>query len=317
MNEVLLDRPGMLVTKTDRHTVIKKARDAISRRGIHNSWRLLQAMSGTGYAPEPIRLEDDEIEFEFIDAQTEPLEGELLRENAIRCIFELRRRHICHLDAGGSNVIFRNNAPVLIDWDQSCFSWEKKPQKIPPVDTVMLYSVIKWHIDIYHVLERYRWVQRATMPWWGWGTLLDIGTYRGDFCALAQSDFLQSHGIDIDSFDTGGIQKAIERWGPYGCTFEKRDVLDVDTFDYNIVLFFSTFHHLVKQHGLSCGLDLLRKLVKDCDLLLFETEVYFEGMEDIPSNAALGELLSTFGAVSELGRHTGPLGQERVVWSVQ
>lgn len=280
--ELLNERPGMRTIKTDHNTVIKQASDELALDGIKNAWRFLKALEGTKWAPKPIALRKDELEMEYVEEDPEPKDvrkfQEEFRINSVELIFELRKRAIRHGDLSRGNFRIRNSTPVLIDWDQSNFLWEDAPQERPFSDAYHIYEILPYLFpDTNRIMRRWLAVRKYLKDYKGWGKILDLGTFQGDFVALAWSDNFPATGVDNGMFNADGIKVAKSRWEQYGCRFIDADIVNMTSFKSDFTLLFSTWSYIVDQYGKDKAIQTLRHIIDDCQILFFENQTYGDG----------------------------------------
>lgn len=121
----------------DGGVVSKIAKTDKGREGLKNAWRFLKELSDTGFAPRPILLAYDCLKMEYIESEKITDISQAARM-ALVLIGTLQQRGIQHGDVEGCNIRFRDNSPVLLDWDEAVFVNEGKEPKRPEPDAYWL-----------------------------------------------------------------------------------------------------------------------------------------------------------------------------------
>lgn len=306
-------------------------------KGLHQEARMLRALSGTGFAPELIEERDNAILIEDLgesEDTTDPME---FRFNASRLLLALREKRIRHGDLTDKNVIIKNNKPIAIDFAQSTFFDEPVSSSYaqrPEPDSVWLWRIVIGRPEKQSERDPSRAIRRwlAIMRGLECGiwkppagsykdkTLLDLGCFQGEFCAMAAAEGMKAHGVDYGGFRSGedSIAIANERWGKW-CTFEKNDIMDVKDFGYDAVLLLSTWPYIVHKYGRTEAQALLERIVYQCGHLIFETQLYGDGPgpEFLKTDEDVQQMLSMYGKVEKLVSILLPdRGTTRTVWKV-
>jgi hypothetical protein len=278
--ELLKERVGMQIYR-DGDTVVKIATDGANQEALHNSWRFLKLLEPVPYAPKPISLTGDTLRMGFIEADTEPSlpDIEEIRMNAVKFMYHLRKVNAIHGDLTHVNFIIRNNIPVGIDWDQAIFSWEPKPQKRPNPDVHHLYTALTHlELDPSRVLRRWLNIRAWAIPYYlGWGTLVDLGTHRGDFCGLAAAEGMFATGFDNEQIRPC-IEDARKYWAGFSCEFRKNQIEDISgDIRANVILLLSTWPYIVRDKSLEIAERVLRDCITNSDVFVFETQLRGDG----------------------------------------
>jgi SAM-dependent methyltransferase len=320
-----------------------------NKKAIANEARMLKRLAGTGIAPELIEEHEDYIVEEYIEAA--PCEdGEQFRRNIARLLWTLRCLEIHHGDMVRQNMVVRTNSvPIALDWHGAHFFNEPcLPTRIVPD----IHLLLPWaatvpsemHLapDYPRVIRRWHAVCGSlyTAPSGGLignihqgltdRTLLDLGCFQGDFCALAAAEGMHATGVDGGGFRTGedSIQIARALWaGQSGrMAFKKMDIMDVDDFRYDAVLLFSTWPYIVQTHGRAAALDLLKRIMQQLSRkrpnpgkLFFETQLYGDGPgpDFLRTEDDIQAMLATVGTPKALVRtHVTNRPAHRTVWEV-
>lgn len=275
--EILKDREGMVVYR-EGNVVIKAAKDEVNALALSNAYRFHKTLNGFPFMPALVSYVPGQLSYEFVeeDAVTDT---ELARRNVARMLHILRQRHVIHGDMTAPNLFFRNNQPVVIDWDQAIFTHEPKPQKRPKSDAVHVWpAVVAKAGDPSRVIRR--WL--ACLPYLeyyiGWGSFLDLGTHMGDFVALAAAQGFQGRGVDGEHIRPC-IQEATALWSHYGCDFVKYDIVEYleTSISYDVIMLFSTWPYIVQQRGEQIAREVLKRCIELSSIFLFEVQLLGDG----------------------------------------
>lgn len=328
---ILRKRKGMLVQKTEDGLLLKKSFNVKEAEWLKNSWRFLQAMKHTGFAPYPRGIEIPKnapehvhVRMDFIEANPITDKMTALRQG-LHLLLTLRMKEIVHGDLTDVNVIWSNNIPVAIDWDQSNFAiCEARPQKRPKDDATHFYPVIlKRAGDPSRLLRRWMAVREHIKYYRGWGTFLDIGTHKGETVAMAKIDGFIPYGIDNETIRPC-IDIANEWWGRYGCHFTVWDALNFAALGnkrYNVISMLSTWPYIYNKNNID-GIDILKECVERSDIFVFETQLCGDGPgpEFLKTKDDVIQLLKGQGAKSVEEAITIPVDgrdAERTTWIVK
>jgi len=334
---------GMEVYRLPGGIIEKVALDAHNRRALQNDIRFLDEMAGSGMTPTPrvgvVREHEGKAyAFQSNDlgrSDHHPLDGELFRRNMIRLLWELRSRNVRHGDMTSSNIILKRDWPYLIDFQEAHFIGEPAPQKQPWSDSGLCFRTIaEWPADgqeagdTPRVARRWRAVLRdlgahtdLALPLKG-KTFCDLGCFQGDFVAAAACEGMRASGIDTGGFHTGENSIAIARelWSYMPVKFDQANIMDLDTFNFDVVLLFSTFAYMVRDYGRAAAEAKLMEIAQDCGILYFETQLAGDGPGPawLPSDEAVQSWLNGLGCeaapivtIPVVGRRAS-----RTVWRV-
>ena len=153
---------------------------------------------------------------------TEPVtDWVAFRRDCMRNLYEMRKRSIRHGDYNGNNFVVRGNRQYVIDWQEAHFLDEPPPQVSPISDSFHLcMSLWRWMgpsevSDSYYFARRWAAILHdlgasgaAAMPLKD-KTLLDLGCFQGDFCAMAAIEGMKAIGVDTGGFRSGEDSLAI------------------------------------------------------------------------------------------------------------
>lgn len=250
-----------------------------------------------------------------------PTDGEALRRNMVWMLAWLRWRGVRHGDLTGPNVILHNNRPALVDWQEGHFLTEPAPQKSPHSDSYFVCRYLSGtagpdgHADTPRIARRWLAVLDSLgctmvdpcLPMKD-KTFLDIGCFQGDFVALAASEGMLALGIDPGGFRSGenAIEIGRDLWRgfpPIGIVkMEQGDVFDFIQFDNDVVMMFSTWPYLVQQKGRAEATALLARIIKECGVFFFETQLYGDGPgpDFHRTDEDVGNMLAQWGSVEKL-----------------
>lgn len=319
---ILRDREGMLVYRLG-DSVVKEARDEENTEALANSYRFFRALEDTPYIPELLGYEIGKLTYRY-EEDVPVTDTEAARRNIIRMLHVFRQRHIIHGDLTRPNLLFhKGNSPVALDWDQSIFTHEPKPQKRPKSDAAHVWpAVVEKAGDPSRVIQR--WI--ACMPhlekYFGWGNLLDLGTHMGDFPAIASAQGLKGEGVD-DEYIRPCIQESRDMWGRYGCIFYKEDIVSYlqqpDIYS-EIIMMFSTWPYIVQQQGKEVADQVLQRCVDSSSVFLFETQYAGDGPgpDFLKNDEDAVDYLSKYGETTKVITLPVP-GREssRTVWKIE
>lgn len=265
----------------------------INYKGLHNQAEKLKLLTGCGYTPKllfetkNLTVQEDLGESQNISKWT-PEDWQDFRRNCVKVLYDLRKRNLRHGDLNGNNIIIKDKKPYLIDWQESHFIEEQPPQTNPLSDSYfMLKDIINWignpdKSDPYRICRRWlailedlRGVFDCSLPLKG-KTLLDIGCFQGDFCAMAACEGINSVGVDVGTFrhEEDSILIGNELWKEFDMVLlQKYDIIEQIHFNFDIVLFMDTFPYLVREYGKENAISLLDRMVRESRRVYFETQM--------------------------------------------
>lgn len=264
---------------------------------LMNESQCLEAMDGSGFTPMLIGVGLDYIDQEDMGDTETHSDPEAWRRNCIKMLACIRGRGLRHGDLIGSNIITRGNNPYAIDWQEGHLLTEPAPQKQPWSDSALLMRHIAGtygpdrQLDTPRVARRWLTVLGALgasltfkLPLKG-KTFLDLGCFQGDFVALAAAEGMIATGIDQGGFRSGEDSIEIGRtlWAdfPFGEIWLSRANIILDNpkqwAGYDIVMMFSTWPYIVKDHGWDRACEVLRDIVNNNEVLFFETQLAGDG----------------------------------------
>jgi len=314
-----------------------------NKKAIANEARILRILAGSGIAPELIEQHDDYIVETYIKA--EPVEdGEQFRRNIARLLWTLRHYEIHHDDLTHQNMfVCANSTPVAVDFHEAHLYDEPCPPKHRSPD---FFYLLKWAATVASEAHPTPDTPRIIRRWFSVcgslrdgnsdphrgledKTLLDLGCFQGDFCALAAAEGMHTTGVDGGGFRTGedSVQIAHALWdGMHGkMTWRKTDIMDVTDFNYDAVLLFSTWPYIVQTHGKKAALELLSRIMQQLSRrrqggkLFFETQLYGDGPgpDFLQTEEDVQAMLAQVGTPKELVRvHVAGRPAHRTVWEV-
>jgi SAM-dependent methyltransferase len=113
-------------------------------------------------------------------------------------------------------------------------------------------------------------------------SFLDLGCFQGDFCALAAAEGMHAFGVDQGGFRTGenSIEIARQLWDgfPFGeLTLTQHNITEWPSYVADVVMMFSTWSYIVKDHGLARAEEVLAKVIAEAGVLFFENQLYGDG----------------------------------------
>lgn len=333
-------KPGLLVFRSERG-IIKRAYGPADLIGLHNEAAMLQRMEGTGFAPKLYEEGGDYIIQEDLGVQAEMQkvdDGELLRRNSARFLMKLRELRIRHGDLTGANVFIINDRPVFVDWQQSCLFDSPDPyEKRSLSDSYFFWRTMQSYPSKLHPTPDTPRVIRRWMAclgaMGGFGksasrpegnvigkTLLDLGCFQGDFCALAAAEGMIPMGVDQGGFRTGEDSIAIARELWPELLFQKGNIIDWKGFQYDAVLLFSTWAYIYNDYGQAIAYALFEEIMSQCGSLFFETQLAGDGPgpKFLVTDDDVGNMLGQFGTPNPIGTfHVAGRPANRTVWQVK
>jgi predicted Ser/Thr protein kinase len=299
----------------------------VNLQGLMNEARMLRLMEGTGFAPRLYAVGDDWILQEDVGEtlqqgadtnRTIVIDSERFRRNCARLLLALRDREIRHGDITAPNIaIGRNDQPIALDWQESHLFHEPRKSKHFSSDSFLLWrTASSAPSQIYPTPDTPRIIRRWSLVRDDLGggsgtdnlkgkTLLDLGCFMGDFCGMAIADGMRAIGVDRGGFNTDvpdSITEARKLWDSRA-QFLKGDILDLDSYEADAVLLFSTWSYIIQEYGQERADDLLGLIVAEASVLYFEMQLYGDGPgpawatcdDDVHNH------LSRFGKVVALG----------------
>lgn len=333
------------ITKQAIHVENPPGRDAHEANvaALMNEARLLCHLSGTGVAPDLYSQGDDWILQEDLGITEAPTDMELHRRRCVWMVAKIRSMGVRHGDLTAPNIIVRDNTPRAIDWQEGHLLIEEAPQKSPRSDGYFLGRYLAGtpgpdgNCDTPRVGRRWLAVldalgvadmparPSATLPLQD-HTFMDVGCFQGDFVALAATEGMVAWGMDPGGFRSGEDAIAIgqDLWKdfPFGeISLVHGDALRPDRrFQYDVVMMFSAWPYMVQQAGREEATALLGRIIRDCGVFFFETQLAGDGPgpEFLATDGDVEAMLERFGTVDHLTRIpvTGRPAA-RSVWRVQ
>ena len=330
---------GLDVIRT-KCCVLKQASLPKDITGIRNEAEKLRALHGTGIAPEFLGEGEDYIAEQDLGDSQPIKDGEVLRQNAARALWTLRQHRIAHGDLGyHKNMVFKDDRPIFLDWAESWYYGEPSPDSRKGADSSMLWRTISFmtaemhpHPDTPRIIRRWCAVAGAlgangqsNLLLEG-KTLLDLGCFQGDFCAMAAADGMGAHGVDNGGFRSGenSIELGRRLWAAMiskaHIALFQSDILDWRNFAYDAVLLFSTWAYVYRDYGEERALQLLEDIMAQCRVLFFETQLAGDGPGPafLKTHEHVGAMLGRFGKAEEIARFPVSLNPSAVrsIWKV-
>lgn len=347
MTDLIGGHEGMDVSR-EGGIIVKRGRDVVNTsygypieniQGLRNEARFLGVMQGSGFTPKPIDFSvvgGTAILTQEDLGDPQPMQdGEKFRHNCTRLLWTLRQRNVRHGDLTGANIIIREDWPWVIDWQEAHHIGEPAPQKQPHPDSWLLWRTVKGtadpegHYDVPRIARRWMSVLHSLgamddlgLPFKG-KTLMDLGCFQGDFCAMAACEGMKAIGIDQGGFRTNenSISIAQERWAFMDeLRFYQMNITEVGKFDAEVVLLFSTWSYIVQDFNRRTAENLLGKIISECGVLFFENQLWGDGPGPnfFINDGDIQQLLESYGRPVEK-LETIPVGgrpASRTVWRV-
>jgi SAM-dependent methyltransferase len=260
---------------------------------LHNEAAMLDAMTDSGYTPDLLDINEGVVWQSDVGVHEAPQDMEAWRRNCVRMLATIRAHGLRHGDLRGTNVITRADWPWAIDWQEGHRIGDVAPQKSPYTDSNLLMQHIEGtagpngQLDTPRVARRWRCVldslgatTNLTLPLKD-KLFLDLGCFQGDFVALAAAEGMLATGVDRGGFRSGenSIEIAQRLWAdfPFGeIGFVQDDVLSM-TYNWDVVVMFSTWPYVVHDYGRRQADDLLRAIIRQASVFFFETQLAGDG----------------------------------------
>lgn len=293
-------------------------------KALMNEARMLERLAGSGIAPALIERGADWIIEEDLGLSEPPQDMELLRRRMVRMVATMRQYGVRHGDLTGPNVILRRDQPQAIDWQEGHVLGEMPPQKSPATDSDFLCRYLigthgpDGNADTPRVARRWLAVLGSlggtrlaknpvsNLPLKG-KTFMDLGCFQGDFVALAATEGMRAYGLDPGGFRTGedAIRIGRQLWDgfPFGTvTLIEGDAMKEVRFTYDVVMMFSTWPYIVQDYGTIAAEALLRRIIEDCGVLFFETQLHGDGPgpDFLKTDEDVEAMLARYGDVKHL-----------------
>jgi hypothetical protein len=321
--------------------VWKVTADEYNEAALRNEADMLQRMGRNGHAPELLEIYSgddparDPIRYAILQSDagvTDPIiDGEKFRREMIRLVGAVRARELRHGDLTAPNLVFHNDRPVLLDWQESHPLGEKGPQKQPWTDSFMAMRVVAGTADTAGQMDTprvaRRWmavltelgatIHRGGLPLAG-QTFMDFGCFMGDFAALAEIEGMESFGVDAGGFRTGenSIEIGQEIWRdllPHEPRLTQFDIFEwvAETIvnlgdfvepEWDVSMMFSTFPYLVQQRGWTRAEALIGEIIALSGAFFFECQLAGDGPgpPEFHDDDAIAEWLGQWGTVKAL-----------------
>jgi tRNA A-37 threonylcarbamoyl transferase component Bud32 len=261
---ILRERTDVL-TYRENDTVVKVGKTDRGLREIRNSVRFLRALQGTPFVPDLLSVQVDRVITAFVES-TPINDSRQTLVNSARMLLTLKEKSIIHGDLTEYGFILYHDVPILIDFDESRFSWELSPVKRAGPDSEWFYPALLTHMPHDRVLQRWIAIDVDARHLRGYGTLVDIGTCDGIFVGLALSSGYHARGIDNGYFNECDLVAARKRWNTI--------FMDMDAIKFggsaDIILLLSVFTYIEQQHGLNAATALLKRCVERSGVVYFE-----------------------------------------------
>lgn len=317
------------ITKQALHVKNNRGHDVYRAnvKALMNEARLLRHLANSGIAPRLYECGDDWILQEDLGVSEKPQDMEANRRHLVRMVATMRQYGVRHGDLTGPNVIVHQDVPRAIDWQEGHLLGEVPPQKSPSTDSDFMGRYLAGtpgpdgNCDTPRVGRRWLAVLGSlggtllkknpvtNLPLMG-KTFMDLGCFQGDFVAMAATEGMGAWGLDPGGFRSGEDAIAIgqELWKdfPFGeVSLVHGDALRPDRrFQYDVVMMFSTWPYLVQQVGRGEAEALLGRILQDCGVLFFETQLWGDGPgpDFLKTDADVEAMLERFGTVDHLIR---------------
>ena len=261
---------------------------------LHNEAAMLDAMTDSGHTPDLLDIDEGVVWQSDVGVMESGHDMEAWRRNCVRMLATIRSRGLRHGDLRGTNVITRDDWPWVIDWQESHRIGDVPPQKSPYSDSNLLMQHIEGtpgpdgQFDTPRVARRWRAVldslgasTNLTLPLKD-KTFLDLGCFQGDFVALAAAEGMLAWGIDSGGFRTGenSIEIGEDLWRdfPFGeIKLMRSDIPVIRHYEADVVMMFSTWPYIVKDHGYHKAVNVLVRIIDNADVFFFETQLWGDG----------------------------------------
>ena len=317
-----------ITVERDEGAIIKTAHTEAGMDELTNEARFLTVLASTPFVPQlsgaamwegkrSITLED------VGDGQPVQNETAFLRA-CIMLLCEFRIHGVRHGDLTAKNIIVRGDCPVALDFGESRFADEDRPDKRPKPDAYYFWRAVNEKHSGMRIVDR--WIAvRAALGGdedGAWGCLtgrnvLDLGCYTGETTAMAAAEGAAAVGVDRQAEI---VMRAREAWHPFGCQFLQADLVGYEPEAADIVFLFSTWAYIVQDHGREAAEEMLARLVARSQVLFFETQLRGDGPgpDFLESNTDVAAMLNRLGKIEALTT-TPVAGRDayRTVWSVR
>ena len=307
-----------VTTRRVGDVVVKQANTLQGEAEITNAVRFFLALEDTAYVPKLIGHSATELRYVYAEAA--PVTDETIaRRNAIHALLKLKQRSIIHGDLTAYNFVFVDNVPKIFDWGEARFAWETTVKRAG-MDADWFYPALELP-DTARIWRRWKAIREYSVPFRGYGKLLDLGTLYGDFVALATSEGLRARGYDRGAFDTDCIRTASNMWQQYGCEFNEADITQLadGALRSDITLLFSVWTYVINQYGKPAAEEFLARVIDNCEILFFENHIAGDGFAaDFLTEDYLEDTLKSMASCVEPLVRIPVAGRdaERIVWKV-
>jgi RIO-like serine/threonine protein kinase len=107
-----------------------------------NEWYALRLLKDTGFVPQAEKVDISTLRIEYVENEpiADPVE---FHNNCWIALETLKKHEIRHGDLTRYAVLVRNNAPVIIDWAESRYRYDPRPDKRRGGDAWWLAKTIK------------------------------------------------------------------------------------------------------------------------------------------------------------------------------
>lgn len=308
----------------------------LNETALHNEAMMLDAMSGSGFTPDFLDIEDGRLIEQDVGQTMTPKYPELWRHALLTMLATIRARGLRHGDLKGNNIITRFDWPWAVDWQEGHYLGDVAPQERPWSDSHLLMQHIEGTqdetglADIPRVARRWRTVLGSlgavsdlSLPLKG-KTFIDYGCFQGDFVALAAAEGMLAVGVDTGRFRSGEDSIAIGRdvWHkfPFGAIqLVHGDIIEPSAGRFDVAMMFSTWPYLAHDYGMKRAIAILEHIIDGSDVFFFETQLAGDGPGQIKDDEAVRSMFLSLGARCEpIGRFqvTGRPAF-RTVWRIE
>ena len=133
------------IKKTEVHSTVWREGDFIFKKQpkflTDNEWYAIDLLSSTHIVPAAERIEDDLIKMEFIETDIFPPDDLMMWYPII--LTTLRSHELRHGDLSRPHILFRNKRPIILDFSESRYMYDPRPDKRPEGDEYWLKKTLE------------------------------------------------------------------------------------------------------------------------------------------------------------------------------
>ncbi len=285
LHKILKDRKDIRVTRSPGpdSVITKSAKGDAGRAELLNELRFLRTLSRSRFVPQVINEEVftservDKITLQDVGDNFQPVDEYRFRTHFLRMLDTFRRLEVIHGDLTSANIRLIDDWPIVLDWGESRFADEQKPDKRPEGDIHHAFEYMANLADGARIGRRFFAMWKAIQsheysPPWYW---LDIGCYHGDIAASAAAAGFEVTAIDRDA---DAIRQSKNRFRTLDIDFKNTDVVNFPgRIDAEVSSCLSMYPYLLRDRGDIVADQVIERLIDGSNIFFFESQLFGDG----------------------------------------